>query len=125
MKKYLFPCIGLLVGLSLISYGFIANKKTAVKTPVYVEYFKDGQILYPDYACPDTLIVRNARGLNEAFAPIEQGLSGFDFGDSDYDSLFHVYCEYYIGSFEDQCNKLKLLEPTWDSLKIATAINED
>ena len=62
------------------------------KEAAYVPYFKSGDILYPDYACPDTLIVRDAIGLNKAFAPIEQGISGNDFGDMQYDSLFHVYC---------------------------------
>jgi len=60
--------------------------------PAPVKYFTQGQILLPDYACNDTLIVRDAAGLNKAFAPIEQGITGHDYGDSDYDSLFHSYC---------------------------------
>jgi len=59
--------------------------------PVQVEYFKNGQILYPDYAITDTLIVRDAAGLNKAMAPEEQGLHAY--GDAEIDSLFHVYCE--------------------------------
>lgn len=45
-----------------------------VNSTVYVEYFKPGDILLPDYACIDTLIVIDAAGLNKAIAPIEQGL---------------------------------------------------
>ncbi len=59
--------------------------------PVYVEYFKHGQVLEPDMSCPDTLIVMDAEGLNRAFAPIEQGITGRDFGDYQYDSLFHLF----------------------------------
>ena len=101
-----------------------ANNKP-VKQAVSVEYFKQGQILLPDMCCADTLVVIDADGLNKAFAPIEQGIEGDNFGDMQYDSLFHVYCEDYTGSFQEQFNKLKALEPTWDSLQVATAINED
>ena len=66
---------------------------TRVKEPVSVEYFKQGQILLPDMVCSDTLIVVDAIGLNKAFAPIEQGISGNDYGDMQYDSLFHQYCK--------------------------------
>ena len=93
--------------------------------PVSVEYFKQGQILLPDYCCPDTMIVRDAVGLNKAIAYVEQYNDTLVETDSEIDSLFHVYCDYYIGSYEDQFQKLKSLQPTWDSLQIATAINED
>ncbi len=55
--------------------------------PVSVDYFKDGQILLPDYACPDTLIVIDAESLNANFAYYEQKK---DWGsDADIDSLLH------------------------------------
>lgn len=95
------------------------------KDPVSVGYFKQGQILLPDYACQDTLIVRDAAGLNKAIAYVEQYNDTLVETDSEIDSLFHVYCDYYNGSFEYQFQKIKVLQPTWDSLKIATAINED
>lgn len=91
----------------------------------YVPYFTQGQILLPDYACQDTLIVRDAVGLNKAMGLVEHGISGQDYGDSQLDSLFHAHCDYYVGSFEDQCSKLKVLQPTLDSLQIVTAIKED
>jgi hypothetical protein len=63
-----------------------------VKQPVYIEYFKNGQILLLDMAIPDTLIVTDAEGLNKAIAPIEQGFS--DFGsDKDISDLFYKYCK--------------------------------
>lgn len=60
------------------------------KKVVDVEYFKQGQILLPDYACPDTLIVKDAAGLNKAFAYVEQDISWGS--DADIDSLIHIYC---------------------------------
>lgn len=80
--------------MKIISFLFLAlflfscNQK---QEAVYVEYFVNGQILLPDYVCPDTLIVVDAAGLNKAFAPVEQGLTGEDWGDDQYDSLFHTY----------------------------------
>ena len=105
--------------------SFVGSCSDNVKHPVNVEYFKQGQILLPDYCCPDAMIVRDAAGLNKAIAYIEQYNDTLVETDGEIDSLFHVYCDYYIGSFEDQCKKLKALNPAWDSLQIATAINED
>ena len=124
MKKYAVPLIIGSIGISLIGYGVLTCLPPK-KEPVKVDYFKPGQILYPDMACPDTLIVRDAAGLNLAMGYIEQGISGQDFGDYQYDSLFKVYCDYYEGSFEHQFRNMKAYHPTWDSLKIETAINED
>lgn len=92
MKQYLFPSILMAFGLMFITLGIVTNKRPE-KKPVAVEYFKQGQILLPDQSCPDTLIVMDAAGLNKAFAPIEQGISGQDFGDTDYDNLFHQFCK--------------------------------
>ena len=58
-------------------------------TPGPVQYFKDGQILLPSYACPDTLIVMDAETLNANFAYVEQDISWGS--DADIDSLLH--CE--------------------------------
>jgi hypothetical protein len=90
-------------GVALITYGclnidphYTVNPDDQIKRqdkqPVYVEYFKQGQILLPDYVCPDTMIVIDAIGLNKAMGLIEQGFTGQDFGDAQYDSLFHQYC---------------------------------
>ena len=126
MKKSTVQAILIIIACLLFCFANSCNDENKpVKQTVSLEYFKQGQILLPDYACTDTLVVIDADGLNKAFAPIEQGIAGDNFGDMQYDSLFHVYCEDYTGSFQDQFNKLKALEPTWDSLQIATAINED
>lgn len=130
MKKLI---ILLAAGISFTScyrngYGCKGNSRImtrVAKVARPVEYFKNGQVLLPDYACPDTLIVRDAVGLNAAMGLIEQGLSGQDFGDAQFDSLFHEYTDYWEGSFEQQFESLRRLEPTWDSLQIVQAINED
>lgn len=59
----------------------------------YVEYFKNGDTIFPSYACPYTLVVTNAEGLNAAFGPIEQDTTGERGGDLDIDTTFHKYCE--------------------------------
>lgn len=55
-----------------------------------IEYFKQGDILYPDYAVPDTLIVIDAAGLNKAIAPIEQGFE--DATDGNIAAVMYKYC---------------------------------
>lgn len=57
------------------------------RKPVDVPYFKDGQVLLPDYACPDTLIVMDAETLNKNFAYYEQDIGWGT--DADIDSLLH------------------------------------
>lgn len=116
----IFSCI---TTISLIL--FLSKEKQPEKQPASIEYFKQGQILLPDYACNDTLIVRDADGLNKAIAYVEQYNDTLVETDSEIDSLFHVYCDYYTGSYEDQFTKLKALQPTWDSLQIDAAIKED
>lgn len=79
-------CLLLAVLGSMVS----CNKKVD-KQPVSIEYFKDGQILLPDYACSDTLIVFDAAGLNKAMGYVEQQI---DWGtDADCDSLIHCYAK--------------------------------
>ncbi len=60
------------------------------KLPVEVKYFNEGDTLYPDYACQDTLIVIDAKGLNKAMELIEQGI--IEGTDESLDSTFHCYC---------------------------------
>lgn len=79
MKKYL-------ITLSL----FALSCQSKFKRPVYVEYFKAGQILPPDGLCNDSLRVVDAINLNIQMGMYEQGLN--DFGDKQLDSVFHVYC---------------------------------
>jgi len=80
--------------MSLMYYGiFIMGKKSqpaAITTPVKVEYFKAGDTLLPDYVCPDTLIVRDADGLNKGMALVEQGY--IDATDYQIDSILHTHC---------------------------------
>jgi hypothetical protein len=123
MKQYTLPFLIFLGGVILITIGCITNEKPVRKQPVSVEYFKAGDILYPDYACPDTLVVVNADKLNKDMALIEQGI--IDATDGEIDSVLHLSCELYEGSYYDQFTKLKALRPTWDSLQIDQAIKED
>ena len=55
--------------------------------PVNEQHFTIGQILLPDYACADTLVVVDDDGLNKALDNYE----GFE-GDAACDSVFHQYC---------------------------------
>jgi len=61
-----------------------------------VQYFTSGQILPPSYACPDSLIVTDFRGLNRGIAYIEQGI--LDAGDYQIDSVFHTFCAPYTAN---------------------------
>jgi hypothetical protein len=72
---------------SIIRFSFVPNDIE----PVEVEYFKNGQVLLPDYSCVDTLIVTNADELNKIVSYIEQRL----IDDTDYtmDSIFHSHCK--------------------------------
>lgn len=79
MKTYL-------IAISL----FALSCHSKIKIPVYVEYFKTGQILPPDGLCDDSLRVMDAINLNIQMGMYEQGLN--DFGDKQLDSVFHVYC---------------------------------
>ena len=54
-----------------------------------LDSFKDGDILYPDYACPDTLIVMNGVELDKVFRTTSLPIVG---SDSEIDSVLHRYC---------------------------------
>lgn len=84
MKKYPIQLAFLCLCIGGLFYAYQKEKQT-----VSVEYFKNGQILYPDYVCPDTLIVIDAKGLNKAMAYVEQDISWGS--DADCDSLIHQY----------------------------------
>jgi len=47
-----------------------------------------GYIIYPSYACPDTLIVMDERSMNERFAYMEQSKDFYS--DSDIDNMLHA-----------------------------------
>ena len=80
-----------LIFLAIIIFSFASCENK--KEPVNVEYYKAGDILYPSYACPDTLIVVNAIGLNKGMGLIEQGI--IDATDWDIDSVLHSNCKLY------------------------------
>ena len=88
MKKFIIPSLMMTIGIALITYGVVTCLPPK-KQPVYVEYFKDGQILLPDYVCTDTLIVLDAKGLNKGMAFIEQGF--IEATDDQIDSILHSH----------------------------------
>ena len=59
--------------------------------PENVEYFKNGQIINPDYAIPETLIVINAAALNYDMGRIEQGL--IEATDGEISTVFYKHCK--------------------------------
>lgn len=79
----------LITAVSLFAYCIHRDNNNG-ETLATVKYFNNGDTLLPDYAISDTLIVKNADGLNKACAEFEQDTSKGS--DEDYDSLFHVYC---------------------------------
>jgi hypothetical protein len=89
----------LLIILTLASCNFQSNAERHFKSdisniqpaPVSIEYFKKDQVLMPSYACPDTLIVVNAKRLNNGMAYIEQGF--IDATDGQIDSILHSNCK--------------------------------
>ena len=87
MKHTLFILGICLVSCMADNWSDNPNKR---QEPVNIPYFKDGQILLPDYACADTLVVLDANGLNKAMGYIEQGI--VDGTDGDIDSILHIYC---------------------------------
>lgn len=56
---------------------------------VSVEYFHNGDVLPPQIST-DTLVVKDAEGLNEAIGYYEQGF--IEYEPKQLDSLFKVYC---------------------------------
>lgn len=81
--------IGIAMALLLLQS---CNKPKLNNETIYVEYFKKGYIIYPDYVCSDTMIVRDHIGLNKALAYLEQTNSSLVETDDEIDSLFHQYC---------------------------------
>lgn len=73
------------------SFFFLDYCNPAKPAPAIVEQFKTGDILLSDYVCPDTLIVVDAVGLNQAMALIDQGI--IEPSDSAIDSVLHMFCE--------------------------------
>ena len=91
-KAVLIICAGCFLASCSPQYGCYPSKRSKDYAKVVpVEYFKQGQLLEPDYACPDTLIVKDAVGLNKAMGLIEQGV--IDATDYEIDSVLHAYCE--------------------------------
>lgn len=86
MKKY-----PIQLAFLCLCVGGLFNACLKEKKPVSVEYFKPGDTLFPDYACPDTLIVVDAAGLNKGMALIEQGI--IDATDQQIDSIIHTHCK--------------------------------
>ena len=98
-KPLVLSCIlAFIIGGAIIGYviGYtVANQKQENKFTVnsFVRY-KTGQVLYPDYACPDTLIVTNGEQLTAEMINL---LSSPEYGsDSDIDSVLHnSACQYF------------------------------
>ena len=92
MKKYFPSLLIAVVGFGFITFGLMTNEPPIKKRkPVSIAYFKQGEMLLPSYACPDTLIVINAIELNKGMALIEQGI--IDATDYQIDSLLHTTCK--------------------------------
>lgn len=108
--------------LLIIACGSFIACKPAAPAPVNYQ-FKQGQILLPDYVCQDTLIVRDAAGLNNAMLLIDNGT--IEATDQNLYSILLKHCDFYAGSFEDQFLKLSKLLPAADSLAIIKALKED
>ena len=68
---------------------FLFNAKPA-QTVKDVQYFHNGEMLLPDYAITDTLIVIDAASLNKEIGAIEQGI--VDGTDGDISEIFYKYC---------------------------------
>jgi hypothetical protein len=82
--------LALIVIFAYIAYRAI-DGHLHPKEPVYKPNradFRHGEILLPDYACSDTLIVINAERLNHE-------INECDGGDGDIDSILHRNCIIY------------------------------
>ena len=97
--------------------------------PVTVEYFKNGDTLLPDYVCSDTLIVWDAKGLNEDLSAYNQGF--LDGGDAELDEIDHRHASHIEAvrqereMYRSQFEALQRLTPGADSLTIDLMIKED
>lgn len=82
--------VGCEYGIS-VAPGVQIKAPAVEQQPIYVEYFKVGDTLPPESPNGgDTLVVRNARGLNKAIAYYEQGLK--EYSEQQLDSIFAKYC---------------------------------
>lgn len=81
-----------LTTLSIAIFLFCSCSKQSRldKKPVYVQYFKLGEVLLPDYAITDTLIVIDAIGLNKAVGLFEQGI--IEGTDRNIVDVFYKFC---------------------------------
>lgn len=76
--------------MAIMYYGvFVMITDPKAKQPVQVQYFNNGDTLFPDMVCPDTLIVTDADGLNKDHALVEQGF--IDATDDQIDSVYHLH----------------------------------
>lgn len=82
--------------LLFISFLFIAtladNCNDAAPKPATYKYidtpYETGELLLPDYACPDSNIVTDGPGLTAAMENLYQSGGG---SDADIDSVIHLY----------------------------------
>lgn len=72
--------------------GALLSECSNKKCPpiVKVQYFKNGDTLYPNAICDQTMVVTNAAKLNDDMALIEQGY--WDADEVSIDSLYHANC---------------------------------
>lgn len=76
--------------LAIIALMYVAKFKQPYK-PVFKQNradFKNGEIILPDYAHDDTLVVVDSEGLNK-------GIEDCDGTDGDIDSVLHRFCTKY------------------------------
>lgn len=94
LKPMIIACIVISI-FALFEFGYCINRDiiNKGKQPVHVEYFKAGDILEPDYAIPERLIVVDATGLNKDMALIEQGI--IEATDGEIAAVFYKHCKPY------------------------------
>lgn len=93
MKPIIIACCFLLA-VTIAEFSYCIWRDTGNQEPAKIEKttfnYKTGQLLPPDMACQDSLIVRDADGLNKAMANLMQDQTKGS--DSDIDSVLHRYC---------------------------------
>lgn len=94
-KNQIYQLLAVIAIFGAICYVAITKEQIQPASrpePVYFKEnradFKAGEILLPDYACSDTLIVVNAERLNKE-------INECDGGDGDIDSILHRNCIIY------------------------------
>lgn len=98
-KPLILASVMMAIGLSLVIGAIVAacngsTKQEPTQTVNSFVRYETGQILYPDYACSDTLIVTDGEQLTSQMINL---LSSPEFGsDSDIDSVLHnSACQYF------------------------------